>query len=123
MLSLEQLQQDIQLLPEEAQTLLADLVEVLKKRYVTASPESLITKMIRKTPGLAGGCACIRNTRIAVWTLISLMNQGADDQELLRNFPGLNLLDLEVARSYYASSKEEIDAEIESNHREDGWDA
>lgn len=40
MLSLEQLQQDIQLLPEEAQTLLADLVEVLKKRYVKSLPES-----------------------------------------------------------------------------------
>ena len=122
MLNLEQLYRDIQLLPEEAQMLVADFIEVLKKRYVKSLPESLIAKMVHKTPGVAGGCACIWNTRIAVWTLISLMNQGADDQELLRDFPGLNLLDLEAARSYYANSKEEIDAEIESNHREDGWD-
>jgi hypothetical protein len=40
MFSLEQLQQEIRLLPEEAQTLLADFVEVLKKRYVKSLPES-----------------------------------------------------------------------------------
>ncbi|PNW30057.1 UNVERIFIED_CONTAM: DUF2281 domain-containing protein [Euhalothece sp. KZN 001] len=33
MLSLEQIQQDIQELPEEAQALLADFIEILKKRY------------------------------------------------------------------------------------------
>lgn len=31
--SLEQLQQDIQSLPEEAQMLLVDFIEILKKRY------------------------------------------------------------------------------------------
>ncbi len=101
---------------------LANAVVALPVEDYTVFQDTLITKMIRKTPGVAGGCACIRNTRIAVWTLISLMNQGADDQELLRNFPGLNLLDLGVARSYYATLKQEIDNEIESNHREDGWD-
>lgn len=101
---------------------LASAVVALPTEDYTVFQETLIAKTIRKTPGLAGGSACIRNTRIAVWTLISLMNQGADDQELLQNFPGLNLLDLAVARSYYANLKEEIDAEIESNHREDGWD-
>ena len=101
---------------------LANAVVALPTEDYALFQNALISNMIRKTPGLAGGSACIRNTRIAVWTLISLMNQGADDQELLRDFPGLNLLDLEAARSYYANSKEEIDAEIESNHREDGWD-
>jgi hypothetical protein len=33
MLSLEQMQQDIQALPEEAQLLLMDFIEILKKRY------------------------------------------------------------------------------------------
>jgi uncharacterized protein (DUF433 family) len=101
---------------------LANAVVALPTEDYALFQNALISNMIRKTPGLAGGSACIRNTRIAVWTLISLMNQGADDQELLRNFPGLNLRDLEVSRSYYANLKEEIDTEIESNHREDGWD-
>lgn len=34
MSSLEQIQRDIQDLPEEAQTLLIDFIEVLKRRYV-----------------------------------------------------------------------------------------
>jgi hypothetical protein len=32
--NLEQLQQDFQSLPEEAQTLLVDFIEILKKRYL-----------------------------------------------------------------------------------------
>ena len=68
---------------------LANAVVALPTEDYALFQNALISNMIRKTPGLAGGSACIRNTRIAVWTLISLMNQGADDQELLRNFPGL----------------------------------
>jgi hypothetical protein len=40
-MSLEQLQQEIHLLPEEAQVLLVDFFEILKKRYVKSLPESL----------------------------------------------------------------------------------
>jgi uncharacterized protein (DUF433 family) len=101
---------------------LADVVAALPTEDYALFHQTLIGKMIKKTPGVAGGYACIRNTRIAVWTMISLMNQGADDQELLQDFPGLNSFDLVAARSYYASFKKEIDAQIESHHREDGWD-
>lgn len=42
MLNLEQIQQDIQDLPDEAQLLVADFIEILKKRYpkqpITATP-------------------------------------------------------------------------------------
>ncbi|HEY9690667.1 MAG TPA: hypothetical protein V6D15_00510 [Oculatellaceae cyanobacterium] len=38
MLTLEQLQQDIQDLPEEAQNLLIDFIEILKKRYPKLIP-------------------------------------------------------------------------------------
>ena len=44
-------------------------------------------KVIQRTPGISGGQACIRNTRIPVWTLVSLLQQGATEQELLRNYP------------------------------------
>lgn len=37
MRSLEQIQKDIQELPEEAQILLVDFIEVLKRRYPTSS--------------------------------------------------------------------------------------
>ena len=31
-----------------------------------------ITAAIQKIPGVCGGHACVRNTRIPVWTLVSL---------------------------------------------------
>ena len=79
----------------------------------------MFTQSIQKTQGVCGGHARIRNTRIPVWTLISLQNQGADDAELLRNFPTLTLFDLAAARTYYRESQPEIDALIASHNAED----
>jgi uncharacterized protein (DUF433 family) len=68
-----------------------------------------ITKAIQKTPGVCGGHACIRKTRIPVWTLVSLRQQGSTEQELLNNYPGLTLDDLTVVWGYYYNHKLEID--------------
>jgi len=68
--------------------------------------------LIQKTPGVCGGNARIRDTRIPVWTLVSFRQQGASDEELLRNYPGLNQQDLEAAWSYYAQYPEEINRVI-----------
>lgn len=68
-----------------------------------------ITEVIQKTPGVSGGHACIRNTRIPVWTLVSLRQQGATEQELLRNYPDLTLNDLTVVWGYYYNHQSEID--------------
>jgi type III restriction enzyme len=67
---------------------------------------------IQKTPGVCGGNARIRDTRIPVWTLVSFRQQGASDEELLRNYLGLNPQDLEAAWSYYTQYPEEIDQVI-----------
>ncbi|MGK7872792.1 MAG: DUF433 domain-containing protein [Xenococcaceae cyanobacterium] len=67
------------------------------------------TILIQKTPGVCGGNARIRNTRIPVWTLISFRQQGASDEELLRNYPGLTKQDLEAAWAYYQEHPGEID--------------
>lgn len=67
------------------------------------------TPLIQKTPGICGGNARIRQTRIPVWTLVSFRIQGASDEELLRNYPGLNPQDLEAAWAYYASNPSEIE--------------
>ena len=66
-------------------------------------------KIIQKTPGVSGGHACIHNTRIPVWTLVSLRQRGATEQELLNNYPGLVLEDLTAVWGYYHNHKSEID--------------
>ena len=76
------------------------------------SPISTKQVQIQKTSGVCGGYARVRNTRIAVWTLVSLRQQGATEQELLNNFPDLNLNDLTAVWGYYYNNKSEIDKTI-----------
>ncbi|MDZ8104333.1 MAG: DUF433 domain-containing protein [Nostoc sp. DedQUE12a] len=71
--------------------------------------------LIQKTPGVCGGNARIRDTRIAVWTLVSFRQQGASEEELLRNYPALTPEDLEAAWFYYKEHPEEIDLVIAEN--------
>lgn len=67
---------------------------------------------IQKTPGICGGNARIRNTRIAVWTLVAFHQQGASEEELLRNYPTLTTKDLAAAWLYYKEHPGEIDQVI-----------
>jgi uncharacterized protein (DUF433 family) len=71
---------------------------------------------IEKTKGVCGGSACIIRTRIPVWTLVSLKNQGASDTVLLDAYPSLRQYDLSNAWAYYKSQKKEIDLDIKENH-------
>jgi uncharacterized protein (DUF433 family) len=71
---------------------------------------------IEKTDGVCGGSACIIRTRIPVWTLVSLRNDGASDAILLDAYPSLRQQDLNNAWSYYNSQKKEIDLDIKENH-------
>ena len=74
----------------------------------------LYASTIQKSPGICGGQARIRSTRIPVWTLVSFQQQGADSSELLRNYPGLIPTDLDAAWAYYQENKQEIDQIIQS---------
>jgi uncharacterized protein (DUF433 family) len=64
---------------------------------------------IRKTIGVCGGAARIRDTRIPVWTLVVYRQQGASTEELLQNYPGLTSQDLQAAWNYYETHQAEID--------------
>lgn len=75
--------------------------------------QQMLKKLIQKTSGVCGGNARIRDTRIAVWTLVSFQKQGVSNEELLRNFPALTAEDLEAAWSYYEENKQEIDQAID----------
>ena len=70
------------------------------------------SSFIQKTPGVCGGNARIRNTRIPIWTLVSFRQLGAPDSELLESYPSLTQDDLDLAWSYYSENKEEIDQKI-----------
>jgi uncharacterized protein (DUF433 family) len=75
--------------------------------------------IIRKTPGVIGGDACIGNRRIAVWMLVQAKQLGITDEQLLRDYePPLTPAELSAAWDYYEKNREEIDQAIRDN--EDG---
>jgi len=88
---------------------------------VLAGPNG--SALVRKTPGVCGGEACIRDSRIMVWLLVSLMRQGMTDAELLANYPTLTSEDLDGARSYYRQHPNEIDEAITANENDEDEDA
>ena len=78
---------------------------------------TLITPLIQKTPGVCGGSACVRETRIAVWMLQRLKELGADDNQLLADFPTLLPADLPAVWDYVKQNEDEIRAAIARNRR------
>jgi uncharacterized protein (DUF433 family) len=73
---------------------------------------------IERTPGVMGGAACIRQTRIPVWMIVQAGRLGTTDDELLRNYPTLTTEDLKNARDYANAHPNEVDREIKSNEGE-----
>ncbi|MEM9976723.1 MAG: hypothetical protein AAF808_03755 [Cyanobacteria bacterium P01_D01_bin.2] len=51
-----------------------------------------------------------------MWTLISLAQQGINDEGLVKNFPGLTPFDLLAVRVYHQTHQAEIDVLITSHH-------
>ncbi|MBI3823617.1 MAG: DUF433 domain-containing protein [Planctomycetes bacterium] len=70
---------------------------------------------VQKTPGVCGGRACIRNTRITVWGLVNSRRLGAADEQILGNIVGLTPEDLRTVWDYYREHPAEIDEDIRDN--------
>jgi uncharacterized protein (DUF433 family) len=72
--------------------------------------------VIRKTPGVIGGDACIGNRRIAVWMLVHARQLGLTDDEIRNRYEQpLSEPELAAAWDYYAGHREEIDQAIREN--------
>lgn len=67
---------------------------------------------IVKTPDVCGGDACLAGTRIPVWVLVSLRNQGANDGKLLEFYPHLSAADLVNAWAYAEANVGEIETAL-----------
>lgn len=79
------------------------------------APTEINRSRVIKKPGVCGGVAIIRGTRIPVWGIISLVNKGADDASLLESFPSINRDDIAAARAYGNLHPMEIDEQIQLN--------
>lgn len=67
---------------------------------------------IESDPAICGGEARIAGTRIPVWVVAEMRRQGADDAEIMANYPRLERADLEAAWNYERANSAEIESEI-----------
>ncbi|MEG4228798.1 DUF433 domain-containing protein [Microcoleus sp. N9_B2] len=67
---------------------------------------------IQNTPGVCGGDACIRQTRIPVWVLVNARRLGISEAELLEDYPTLRATDLANAWAYAEAYPDEIEIAI-----------
>jgi len=75
-----------------------------------------VPAVIRKTPGVIGGDACIGDRRIAVWMLVQARRLGVSDDQLLQDYePPLTQAELDAAWDYYEKNREEIEQAIRDN--------
>lgn len=71
---------------------------------------------LEKTPTVCGGDACIRDTRIPVWSVVQAFRLGASTDELLTYFvTPLTHADVQAAMAYFSTHAEEIENEIRLN--------
>ena len=70
---------------------------------------------IERTPGVAGGDACIVRTRIPLWSLENYRRLGWSEARILENYPTLRAADLVNAWAYVDAHRDEIDRTIQEN--------
>ena len=74
-----------------------------------------VAPRIFRTPGVCGGDACIRHTRIPVWLLEEGRRNNVSESQLLESHPELDTQDLSAAWDYVRKNHAEIDRLIAEN--------
>lgn len=124
MTAAEKLYQLIQTLPENQINEVLNFAEFLRQKQLTTPQSNTIPRdiasaqvqqLIEKTPGVVGGDACIRGTRIPVWELVEYRQLGASTSKILEAYPQLTEPDLQAAWDYDRSFPDEIAAAIAAN--------
>jgi uncharacterized protein (DUF433 family) len=81
--------------------------------------ENAVKQLIIKTPGICGGRACIAGHRIRVQDIVLLHEmRGRSAQEILAEYPGITLADVEAALAYYSDHRQEIQEDF---RKSDEW--
>ena len=76
-----------------------------------------VGQLISSRPGVQGGRPCIAGTRMMVRTVAVQHMQGLNAEEILDEFPHLELGQVYAALAYYYANKDEIEADLEANRR------
>lgn len=59
-------------------------------------------------PGKRGGRPCIRNLRITVYDVLSMLSSGMSESDILKDFPELTSSDIQSVLAYAADREHNI---------------
>ncbi len=74
---------------------------------------------ITKVEGVCGVRPCIDGTRVRVVNIVSLQKEGCTPEQMLEEYPDLDLAQVHAALTYYYDHPKEIDAYIAED---EAWD-
>jgi uncharacterized protein (DUF433 family) len=83
-----------------------------------ATAKVVASAQITKTPGVCGGQAVIEGTRIRVKNVAVLLKAGQTPQQVLVQYPALNMAQVHYAIGYYYEHQDEIEADIAADERD-----
>jgi len=87
------------------------------KLVMATAPKIVASAQITKTPGVCGGQAVIEGTRIRVKNVAVLLKAGQTPQQILVQYPSLNMAKVHYAIGYYYEHQDEIEADIAADER------
>src|SRR5574341_1054261 len=88
----------------------------MRSVVMSQNNQSEFPAVIRKTPGVIGGDACIGNRRIAVWMLVEARKMGLTDQQIRNQYEQpLTEAELDAAWNYYRQHEHEIELALWQN--------
>ena len=73
------------------------------------------TSWVSRKPGRCGGDACVRETRVPVWSLVERRREGRTDEQILGDLPDLTTEDFAVAWKYAEDHGQEIERSLWQN--------
>jgi len=82
------------------------------REWVDASDEEYVEPIITHTPGVCGGRACVRGSRMPVWCLELFRRGGTSMQKLIDEYPHLTEDQIQAAWDYADSHSNEIEQDI-----------
>jgi len=85
---------------------------------MATAPKIVASAQITKTPGVCGDQAVIDGTRIRVKNIAILLKGGQTPQQILVQYPALNIAQVHYAIGYYYEHQDEIEAEIVADERD-----
>jgi uncharacterized protein (DUF433 family) len=85
--------------------------------YYEAVVPEVIAPGITRHANIRFGRACIEGSRLAVMDIAALADQGLIPEEILIEYPGVTLEQIEHALAYYRAHPEETEAEFEEQER------